>query len=168
MATVTNKSLDDQTNNGSGRVRVLDSDTDFDEMNAGHIIPGADPPKNEHARGGFGDRDGRNGYGTDSANGSTSLSLNEDTEDVNAHTDGIQTSDQLNRGQTIYALGDEDDVDEDDDDFSDVDTDDDFEDDDLDISEIPDDDFDSDLDDDFDEDADDLDLDDDDDDDDRL
>ncbi|MDQ4139807.1 MAG: hypothetical protein M3142_04715 [Bacteroidota bacterium] len=167
MATVVNKALGEQTNNRSGRVRVLDSDTDFDEMNAGHIIPGADPPKNEHARGGFGDRDGRNGYGTDSPNGSTSLSLNEDTEDVNTHTDGLQTSEQLNRGQTIYALGDEDDVD-DDDDFADVDTDDDdFDDDDMDISEIPDDDFDTDLDDDFDDDLDD-DFEDDDDDDDRL
>ena len=29
------------------------------EMQAGHIIPGADPPKNEHQRGGFGNRECR-------------------------------------------------------------------------------------------------------------
>ncbi len=166
MATVINKALGEELTNRSGRVRVLDSDTDFDEMNAGHIIPGADPPKNEHARGGFGDRDGRNGYGTDSPNGSTALSLNEDTEDFNTHTDGLQTSEQLNRGQSVFALGDDDDIDDEDDDFDDVDTDEDFDDDDVDISEIPDDDFDTDLDDDFDDDFDsDLDEDEDDDDD---
>lgn len=173
MATVTNSALNDETSNRSEKVRVLDSDTDFEEMSAGHIIPGANPPKNEHQRGGFGDRDGRNGYGTDSANGSTALSMNEDTEDVNTHTDGLQTSQQLNSGTSIYALGDDDVADDDDDNLTDVDTDDDFDDEDLDITEIPDDDFDTDLDDDFDDDDldEDLDLDDDeaaDDDDDRF
>lgn len=156
MATIANRALGEETTNRSGKVRVLDSDTDFDEMNAGHIIPGADPPKNEHARGGFGDRDGRNGYGTDSPNGSTAISLNEDSEDTNTHTDGLQTSQQLNSGTSVFAL----DEDEDDDDFEDVDTDDDFDDDDVDVSAIPDDDIeDLDLDDDFDDDLDDLDLD---------
>jgi hypothetical protein len=172
MATATNKALNDDATNRDGKVRVLESDSDFEEMSAGHIIPGADPPKNEHQRGGFGDRDGRNGYGTDSPNGSTALSLNEDSEDVNAHTDGLQTSQQLLNSETsIYALGDDDTAD-DDDDFTEVDTDDDFDDDDLDITEIPDDEFDDDLDDDFDDDDldDDLNLEDDDadDDDDRF
>lgn len=153
MAIVANRALDDDTTNRSGKVRVLDSDTDLDEMNAGHIIPGADPPKNEHARGGFGDRDGRNGYGTDSPNGSTAISMNEDTEDPNAHYDGLQIGQHINSGTSIVAL-DEDSTDDDDfddidtdDDFDDLDTDDDFDDDDVDISEIPDDDFDDDLDD---------------------
>lgn len=155
-----NKAMSEKTTNHVGKVRVLDSDTDFEEMNAGHIIPNADPPKNEHARGGFGDRDGRNGYGTDSPNGDTALSMNVDSEDPNAHYDGLQLSQQLNSGTSIVAL-DEDDEDEDD---LDLDTDEDFDDDDVDISEIPDDDIDDiDLDDDFDDDADDLDIDDDDD-----
>jgi hypothetical protein len=157
MATIINKAMSEETTNRTGRVRVLDSDTDFEEMNAGHIIPNADPPKNEHARGGFGDRDGRNGYGTDSPNGDTALSMNEDSEDPNAHYDGLQIGQQLNSGTSIVAL----DEDEDDDDL-DLDTDEDFDDDDVDISEIPDDDIDDiDLDDDFDDDVDDLDLDDD-------
>lgn len=159
MATVINKAMSEETTNQSGKVRVLDSNTDLDEMNAGHIIPNANPPKNEHARGGFGDRDGRNGYGTDSPNGSTALSMNEDSEDPNAHYDGLQISQQLNSGTSIVALGEDED---DEDDLADVDTDDDFDDEDVDISELPDDDFDADLDDDFDdEDVDDLDLDDD-------
>jgi hypothetical protein len=37
--------------NTERRVRVIESNTDFEEMQAGHIIPGADPPKNDHARG---------------------------------------------------------------------------------------------------------------------
>jgi len=138
------------------RVRVIESNTDYEEMQAGHIIPGADPPKNDAARGGFGDRDGRNGFGTDSSDGSTSLSMNEDTEDTHAHTDGLQTSAQLG-GRTISAAapaarigGDEDDDLGDDD----IDLDDD---DDIDIDEIADDDLDTDFDD---ADLDDADLDD--------
>lgn len=163
MATVTNRAPEGETTNRSGKVRILDSNTDFEEMNAGHIIPGADPPKNEHQRGGFGDRDGRTGFGTDSADGATALSTNDDSEDNDFPTDGIQASSKLNSGTTTFALDDEDDED----DFADVDTDDDddldVDDSDIDITEIPDDDFDTDLDDDFEDedDIDDLDLEDD-------
>jgi hypothetical protein len=137
--------------NTERRVRVIESNTDFEEMQAGHIIPGADPPKNDHARGGFGDRDGRNGFGTDSSDGSTALSMNEDTEDTHAHTDGLQTMAQLGGRTATAAIDDDDDL-ADDDDL----------DDDLDVDEIPDDDLDADFDDtDFDDDADldDVDLD---------
>ena len=138
--------------NSERRVRVIESNTDFEEMQAGHIIPGADPPKNDHARGGFGDRDGRNGFGTDSSDGVTALSMNEDTADSRAHTDGLQTSTQLNARPTITASldADEDDLDDD----TDLD-------DDLDVDEIADDDLDTDFDDtDFDDaDLDDVDLD---------
>ena len=51
-----------------------------------HKIPNADPPKNEHQRGGFGVRmGGQQGYGSDSANGMTALSTNEpdSEEDIN-------------------------------------------------------------------------------------
>ncbi|WP_155800977.1 hypothetical protein [Pontibacter sp. BAB1700] len=48
-------------------VRVIEDDTTDQEFRAGHIIPGADPPKNEHQRGGFGNRDGKEGFGSDTA-----------------------------------------------------------------------------------------------------
>ena len=37
-------------------VRVINDDTTDQELAAGHLIPNADPPKNEAARGGFGNR----------------------------------------------------------------------------------------------------------------
>lgn len=152
-------------NNSERRVRVIESDTDFEEMQAGHIIPGADPPKNDHARGGFGDRDGRNGFGTDSSNGSTAISLNEDTEDPNVHTDGLAISSQINRTTVTSVIDDDDDdlaADDDLDDDVDID---DLGDDDIDDADFDDTDFDDtdadldddlDLDEDLDEDDDDL------------
>jgi hypothetical protein len=144
------------------RIRVIESNTDYEEMAAGHIIPGADPPKNDHARGGFGDRDGRNGFGTDAGEGMTALSMNEDSEDPNAHTDGLQTSAQLNNRQPTAIVGDDDDDDDlgtDDDLDADFDTDDiadDEPDTDFDDADFADDDLDEvDLDEDFDEEEDD-------------
>lgn len=161
MATVTNKTENDKITNRSGKVRVLDSDTAFEEMNAGHIIPGANPPKNENQRGGFGDRDGKSGFGSDSADGDTALSTNDNSAAHDFPTDGLQVSGKTDPGTTTFALDDEDDAE---DDFTevDVDTDDDFEDDDVDIAEVADDDFDTTLDDDFEDDDidDDLNLDD--------
>lgn len=150
-------------NNSERRIRVIESDTDFEEMQAGHIIPGADPPKNDHARGGFGDRDGRNGFGTDTSNGSTAISLNEDTESPNVHTDGLAISSQLNQRTVTNVVDDDDDDLDADDDLDDVDIDD-LDDDDLDDADFDDSDFDdADLDDDLDLDED-LDESDDDDD----
>jgi hypothetical protein len=151
-------------NNSERRVRVIESDTDYEEMQAGHIIPGADPPKNDHARGGFGDRDGRNGFGTDTSNGVTAVSLNEDTEDPNVHTDGLTISSQLNPKTTVTNVIDDDDDLATDDDIDDVDIDD-LGDDDIDDADFDDTDFDdtdADLDDDLDLDED-LDEDEDDD-----
>lgn len=63
-------------------VRVINDDTTEEEFAAGHIIPGADPPKNEEARGGYGDRmGGPQGYGTDSSGGITAVSVNENADD---------------------------------------------------------------------------------------
>ena len=75
-------------------VRHIDSTgEDMTEMEAGHLVPGADPPKNEHARGGFGDRDGKTGFGSDSSNGSTSVTVNDDNEESsNIIPDGIPTA----------------------------------------------------------------------------
>jgi len=149
--------------NNERRIRVIESNTDYEEMAAGHIIPGADPPKNDHARGGFGDRDGRNGFGTDAGEGMTALSMNEDSEDPNAHTDGLQTSAQLiNRQPSAMVGNEEDDFDDDDDLDTDFDTDD-IADDDIDTdfedADFADDDLDDvDLDEDFDEEEDDDDL----------
>jgi hypothetical protein len=148
--------------NNERRVRVIESNTDYEEMQAGHIIPGADPPKNDHARGGFGDRDGRNGFGTDTGDGATAISINEDTADPNVHTDGLQISSQLNARTAVTSkLGDDDDDLDTDDDIDDVDVDD-ISDDEIDDTDFDDTDFDDDLDDDLDLDED-LDEDEDDD-----
>ncbi|KAA9340044.1 hypothetical protein [Adhaeribacter soli] len=88
---------DKKNNNHNGNdrpVRVIDSTgEDMTEMQAGHLVPGADPPKNEQARGGFGDRDGRTGYGSDSSEGSTATTTNENSEE-SGHIipDGIPTA----------------------------------------------------------------------------
>lgn len=70
-------------------VRVINDDTTEQELAAGHIIPNADPPKNEAARGGFGNRDGKEGFGTDSGSGNTSISVNEDADKVGHPADNI-------------------------------------------------------------------------------
>jgi hypothetical protein len=72
-------------------IRVINDDTTDEELAAGHIIPGADPPKNEAARGGFGNRDGKEGFGTDSGSGNTSISVNEDADKVGHPADNILT-----------------------------------------------------------------------------
>ena len=61
-------------------IRVINDDTTEQEFAAGLRIPNADPPKNEQARGGFGNRDGKEGFGTDSSEGITAVAMN-------AHTD---------------------------------------------------------------------------------
>jgi hypothetical protein len=59
-------------------IRVINDDTTEEEFAAGLRIPNADPPKNEKARGGFGNREGKEGYGTDSGEGITAISVNQD------------------------------------------------------------------------------------------
>lgn len=73
-------------------VRVINDDTTEQELAAGHIIPGADPPKNEAARGGFGNRDGKEGFGTDSGSGITAVSVNEDADRAEHPADNIRSS----------------------------------------------------------------------------
>ncbi|MBG8556345.1 hypothetical protein [Hymenobacter guriensis] len=75
-------------------VRVINDDTTDQELEAGHIIPGADPPKNEDARGGFGNREGKEGYGTDSGSGITAVSVNENTDDLQHPEDNIRSTDE--------------------------------------------------------------------------
>lgn len=57
-------------------IRIINDDTTEEEFAAGLRIPNADPPKNEKARGGFGNRDGKEGFGTDSSEGITATTVN--------------------------------------------------------------------------------------------
>ncbi|AYA37951.1 hypothetical protein D3Y59_13400 [Hymenobacter oligotrophus] len=75
-------------------IREIPNDTTEEELNAGHIIPGADPPKNENARGGFGNRDGKQGFGTDSSDGITSVSVNEDADKPGHPADNMRSDDE--------------------------------------------------------------------------
>lgn len=75
-------------------VRVINDDTTEQEMAAGHITPGGDPPKNEAARGGFGNREGKEGYGTDSGAGISAVSVNEDADKAEHPADNMRTSDE--------------------------------------------------------------------------
>ena len=61
-------------------IRVINDDTTEEEFAAGLHIPNADPPKNEAARGGFGNREGKEGYGTDSSEGITAVAMNARTD----------------------------------------------------------------------------------------
>ncbi|WP_303309724.1 hypothetical protein [Hymenobacter sp. BT730] len=81
------------TDHNNRPIRVINDDTTDEELAAGHIIPGANPPKNEDARGGFGNRDGKEGFGTDSGSGSTSLSVNENADKTEPPADNIRTTD---------------------------------------------------------------------------
>jgi hypothetical protein len=75
--------------------REIDEDTGEQEMRAGHIIPGADPPKNEHQRGGFGNRDGKEGYGSDTASeGPSATGVNDFADDGIQPPDNMRTEDE--------------------------------------------------------------------------
>ncbi|WP_276498443.1 hypothetical protein [Pontibacter litorisediminis] len=75
--------------------REIDEDTGDQEMRAGHIIPGADPPKNEHQRGGFGNRDGKEGYGSDTASeGPSATGVNDFADDGIPPADNMRTEDE--------------------------------------------------------------------------
>ena len=76
----------------SARVPDQLQDPDLaEQMENEHRIPNADPPKNEHQRGGFGIRmGGQQGFGTDSSEGSTSLSTNEPDSDEDINRDQVE------------------------------------------------------------------------------
>jgi hypothetical protein len=73
-------------------IRVINDDTTEEEFAAGLRIPNADPPKNEKARGGFGNREGKEGYGTDSEDGITAVSVNADADRQDHPADNMRTS----------------------------------------------------------------------------
>ncbi|MFT2009725.1 hypothetical protein ACMA1I_13680 [Pontibacter sp. 13R65] len=76
-------------------VRVIEDDTSYQEMAAGHIIPNADAPKNENQRGGFGNRDGKEGYGSDTAgNGPSAIGVNDFSDDGIPPKDNMRTEDE--------------------------------------------------------------------------
>jgi len=75
-------------------IRVINDDTTNEEMEAGHHIPNADPPKNEAARGGFGNRDGKEGFGSDTSGGETALGVNETADSMSPPKDNIRSQDE--------------------------------------------------------------------------
>ncbi len=77
-------------------IRVINDDTTEAEFAAGLRIPNADPPKNEKARGGFGNRDGKEGFGTDSSEGITAVAMNARTDapDSEQPGDNMRTADE--------------------------------------------------------------------------
>lgn len=80
---------------GSRPAREIENDTSEQEMRAGHIIPGADPPKNEHQRGGFGNRDGKEGYGSDTASeGPSATGVNDFADDGTPPPDNMRTEEE--------------------------------------------------------------------------
>ncbi|NVO30953.1 hypothetical protein [Hymenobacter lapidiphilus] len=82
------------TDSNNRPVRVINDDTSDQEMKAGHIVPGADPPKNEDARGGFGNRDGKQGFGTDSSDGVTAVSMNQNEDKTAPPHDNMRTTEE--------------------------------------------------------------------------
>ncbi len=80
-------------------IRVINDDTSDEEMQAGHRIPNADPPKNEDARGGFGNREGKQGYGSDTAGGETALGVNEIADQMAPPADNMRSDDQGRRAR---------------------------------------------------------------------
>ena len=80
-------------------IRVINDDTSDEEMQAGHRIPNADPPKNEDARGGFGNREGKQGYGSDTAGGETAVGVNETADNMAPPADNMRADDQGRPGR---------------------------------------------------------------------
>ena len=75
-------------------IRVINDDTTNEEMAAGHHIPNADPPKNEAARGGFGNRDGKEGFGSDTSGGETAVGVNETADNMSPPHDNMRATDE--------------------------------------------------------------------------
>ncbi|GAB3877949.1 hypothetical protein GCM10028824_38950 [Hymenobacter segetis] len=80
-------------------IRVINDDTTNEEMEAGHHIPNADPPKNEAARGGFGNRDGKEGFGSDTSGGETAVGVNETADNMSPPADNMRSQDEGRAGR---------------------------------------------------------------------
>ncbi|MFD2719411.1 hypothetical protein ACFST9_11845 [Hymenobacter monticola] len=91
-------------------IRVINDDTTNEEMEAGHHIPNADPPKNEAARGGFGNRDGKEGFGSDTSGGETALGVNETADSMAPPPDNIRSNDEGRAGRENQDLPADDDL----------------------------------------------------------
>jgi hypothetical protein len=94
-------------------IRVINDDTSQEEMEAGHHIPNADPPKNDAARGGFGNREGKEGYGSDTAGGETALGVNETADSMSPPPDNIRSNDEGRASRANQDLPDDEDDDAD-------------------------------------------------------
>ncbi|MBD2723412.1 hypothetical protein [Hymenobacter armeniacus] len=92
-------------------IRVINDDTTNEEMEAGHHIPNADPPKNEAARGGFGNRDGKEGFGSDTSGGETALGVNETADAMAPPPDNMRSNDEGRAGRENQDLPDDDGLD---------------------------------------------------------
>ena len=92
-------------------IRVINDDTTNEEMEAGHHIPNADPPKNEAARGGFGNRDGKEGFGSDTSGGETALGVNETADSMSPPPDNMRSNDEGRASRANQDLPDDDDDD---------------------------------------------------------
>ena len=91
-------------------IRVINDDTTNEEMEAGHHIPNADPPKNEAARGGFGNRDGKEGFGSDTSGGETALGVNETADSMSPPPDNMRSNDEGRASRANQDLPDDDDA----------------------------------------------------------
>lgn len=89
-------------------IRVINDDTSDEEMREGHRIPNADPPKNEDARGGFGNRDGKQGFGSDTSGGATAVGVNENADSIAPPPDNIRSDFDNAAGRANQDMPDED------------------------------------------------------------
>ena len=96
-------------------IRVINDDTSNEEMEAGHHIPNADPPKNEAARGGFGNRDGKEGFGSDTSGGETAVGVSETADNMSPPADNMRSTDEGRPDRANQDLPPLDDDDDDDD-----------------------------------------------------
>ncbi len=75
-------------------IRVINDDTTEEEFAAGLRIPNADPPKNEAARGGYGNRDGKEGFGTANGEGETALAMTSNASSPHQPGDNMRTAEE--------------------------------------------------------------------------
>jgi hypothetical protein len=94
-------------------IRVINDDTTEQEFQEGHIIEGANPPKNEAARGGFGNREGKEGYGSDTSGGETAVGVSETADSMSPPPDNMRSTDEGRPDRANQDLPSEEDDDDD-------------------------------------------------------